>query len=158
MIVRECVRAILLTPRNEILLMRIHEPGNNERFWWITPGGGKEDGENIHEALRRELHEELGLRSFVTGPLVWKRQHTFNWNGKRICQKEQYFIVAADSFEPVMGDEAEMTSLDTFRWWPVAELRDSTERLTPLSLADIVTGYLENGAPSECPDIEILED
>jgi 8-oxo-dGTP pyrophosphatase MutT (NUDIX family) len=121
---RECVRAILLTPQDEILLLRIRKPGTDEYFW-ITPGGGREDRESIEEALSRELFEELGLRTFELGPLVWKRQHTFNWAGKRICQREQYFVVTAGKFEPEMSHEAEAAVLDRFRWWPVAELRDS---------------------------------
>jgi 8-oxo-dGTP pyrophosphatase MutT (NUDIX family) len=139
---RESIRAILLTPQDEILLLRIRKPGTGE-YLWITPGGGREAGESIEETLRRELHEELGLRTFEMGPLVWTRQHTFEWAGKRICQDEKYFVVTAARFEPVMSDEAELKVLDCFRWWPDAELRNSVDRLVPPSLPDLVTEYLD---------------
>jgi 8-oxo-dGTP pyrophosphatase MutT (NUDIX family) len=84
---RKAIRAILLTRENEILLLRIRQPDTGEWFW-ITPGGGIEAGETIEEGLRRELREELGLTQFVIGPLVWQRQHTFKWAGKRLCQFE----------------------------------------------------------------------
>lgn len=74
---RDAARAILLTPSQEVLLMRIHPP-DSDRHFWITPGGGLEAGESAEAGLRRELHEELGLNSFVMGPLLWRRQHTFN--------------------------------------------------------------------------------
>lgn len=140
---RESIRAIVLTPRNEILLLRIRKPETGE-YLWMTPGGGREAGESIEETLRRELREELGLQTFEMGPLVWTRQHTFEWAGKRICQNEQYFIVTAAKFEPVMSDEAELKVLDCFRWWPAAELRNSVDRLVPPTLPDIVTGYLDS--------------
>src|SRR4028118_950395 len=101
---REAVRAFLLTSENEILLLRYPLPERNEYFW-IAPGGGAEPGETVEQTLRRELYEELGLEQFVMGPLVWRREHTFNWENRRLCQCEQYYIVHVNRFEPCMSDE-----------------------------------------------------
>ena len=57
---RTSIRAILLTPSHEVLLMRIRPPDGRAPFW-ITPGGGIEAGESRAECLRRELREEVGL-------------------------------------------------------------------------------------------------
>jgi 8-oxo-dGTP pyrophosphatase MutT (NUDIX family) len=154
---RETVRAILLTGTHEILLLRIRPPDNSECFW-ITPGGGLEPGETSEQALRRELREELNLEQFVIGPLVWRRQHTFNWAGRRICQREQYHMVQVDRFEPYMFDCEEARALDGFRWWPASQLAHSSERLTPLSLAQIVARYLIDGPPQEPLEVEVLVD
>ena len=154
---REAIRAILLTPENEVLLLRIRLPEATGCFW-ITPGGGLEPGETAEEGLQRELREELGLDDYAIGPLVWRRQHTFNWAGKRLCQREQYYIIRVDRFEPQMSDAVEAAVLDRFHWWPVAELAGSQERLTPLSLAAIVARYLAHGAPEEPVALEILVD
>jgi 8-oxo-dGTP pyrophosphatase MutT (NUDIX family) len=110
---RAAVRAILLTPQNEVLLLRVDLPGVEERFW-ITPGRGLQPGESIEDARKRELREELGLNEYALGPLVWLRQHTFNWAGKRICQIERYHIVHADRFQPHMSDPDEAKVLDAF--------------------------------------------
>jgi len=155
---RDAIRAIILTPENEVLLLRIHSPDDKDRFWWITPGGGRELGEAVEDALKRELQEEVGLDEYTVGPLVWRRQHTFNWAGKRIRQSERYYIVHADRFEPRMSDPEEAKVLDRFRWWPVAELANSRELLTPLSLSDIVARYLAQGPPQEPLEAEILVD
>ena len=154
---REGVRALLLTSAHEVLLMRIRRPDNEEVFW-ITPGGGLEDGEGREQALRRELYEELGLRSFEIGPLVWRRQHTFNWGGRRYCQREHYHIVHVDRFEPTMSDPAEAQALDQFRWWHLSEVQHTTERLAPVSLAEIVARYLTSGPPLDPPEWEVLVD
>ena len=154
---RQSVRAIVLTRAHEVLLMRIHPPDSDERFW-IAPGGGLLEGESTEQALRRELKEELGLITFAVGPLLWRRQHTFNWDGRRICQREHYYVVEVDRFEPRMSDPTEMKTLDQFRWWRVAELAQATEPLTPLSLAKLIARYLAFGPPADPPEWEVLVD
>jgi 8-oxo-dGTP pyrophosphatase MutT (NUDIX family) len=154
---RDAIRAILLTPMHEVLLMRIHPPGGGEHFW-ITPGGGLEPGESVESGLRRELREELGLDDFAVGPLLWRRQHTFTWGEKRIRQRERYHAVHVEPFAPRMSDALEAAVLDCFRWWPAAELALASERLTPLSLAQIVARYLTHGAPAEPLEVEVLID
>ena len=157
MIDRQAVRAILLTPEREVLLMRIRAPGTDTEFW-IAPGGGLDPGESIADGLRRELQEELGLDPGELGPLVWRRQHTFNWGDKRYCQREGYYVVRTERFEPQMSDSIEAKVLQQFRWWPLAELAHTTERVTPLSMARIIADYLTSGPPLEPPPIEVLVD
>ena len=154
---RDAIRAILLTPAREILLLRIRPPEGGEGFW-ITPGGGLEQGETIETGLRRELMEELGLAQFVRGPLVWRRQHTFNWGERRICQRERYYVIPVARFEPRMSDANEAKVVDRIRWWPVGELAYARERLTPLSLAEIVARYLLEGPPLGPLPVEVLID
>jgi 8-oxo-dGTP pyrophosphatase MutT (NUDIX family) len=154
---RNAVRAIVLTPESRVLLMRIRPPEGGDWFW-ITPGGGLEAGESEEQGLRRELREELALERFDIGPLVWRRQHTFNWGGRRICQRERYRIVHVAEFEPRMSDAVEARVLDRFRWWHADELAKAQEQLTPMSLADIVANYLAHGAPADVSTVEVLVD
>ena len=154
---RQAVRAILLTPEHEVLLMRIRPPDVTAPFW-ICPGGGMEPGEDLLPALKRELEEEIGLAGFEPGPLLWRRQHTFHWAGRRICQREQYHLVRVEKFEPRISDPEEAKVLDQFRWFTLPELRDFPERVTPLSLVKIVEDFLRNGAPAGELELEILVD
>lgn len=154
---RQTVRAILLTPDQEVLLMRIRPPDGLSPFW-ICPGGGREGDEEPYAALRRELKEEIGLENFELGPLVWRRQHTFSWAGKRFCQREQYHVVHVNRFEPVISDPVEAKVLDEFRWVRLVDLKGFEERVTPLSLLTIVESFLDNGPPRGELEVEILID
>jgi len=157
LIERQAIRAILLSPENEVLLLRLRAPQGGDWFW-ITPGGGLEPGETLETGLRRELREELGLDTFAIGALVWRRQHTFNWGEKRICQREQYHIVEVDRFEPYMSDPVECKVVDCFRWWPLAELAHATEALTPTQLPMIIDRYLREGPPPGPIEPEVSAD
>ena len=154
---RQAVRVILLTPAHELLLMRIRPPQGGDSFW-ITPGGGLKPGETGNQAARRELQEEVGLSDITLGPLVWRRQHTFNWAERRLCQRERYHIVHVNRFQPVISDTIEAEYLEEFRWWPLVEIAQSSDRFNPLSLAEIVQKYLDHGPPQEPLEVEILVD
>jgi 8-oxo-dGTP pyrophosphatase MutT (NUDIX family) len=154
---RDAIRAVLLTPAREVLLMRVRPPDGGKPFW-ITPGGGRDPGESAMDCLGRELREELGLETFDVGPLVWRRQHTFDWAGRRILQRERYHVIEVEKFVPRMTDPIESKTVDCFRWWSQHELSSTRECLTPLSLADIVASYIRDGAPREPLDVEVLVD
>lgn len=154
---RQAARALLLTPERELLLLRVRLPGVREPFW-IAPGGGLERNETPEECLRRELQEEVGLNHFAAlGPLVWMRQHTFDWDGQRVCQFERYFVIHVEKFVPQMSDPIESAVLDRFHWWPVNELASARERLTPLALAQLATSCVE-GHASVAVEVEVLFD
>lgn len=54
------VRAILLTPNKTLLFIKRVKPHKPQPYW-VAPGGGVEaQDENLQEALKRELGEELG--------------------------------------------------------------------------------------------------
>jgi len=71
---------------------------------------------------------------------------------------ERVLLLRTHYFEPRMSDQVEIAVLDAFRWWKVTDLAHATERLTPLSLAAIVSSYLRSGPPIEPLSVEILED
>ncbi len=153
---RRAVRAILLTPAREVLLMQLRESPSAKGFW-VTPGGGVQEGESDETALRRELSEELGLSDFVIGPVILHRDHIFNWLGRRIRQREQLYLVETERFEPQMNDTVEAQVTAGFRWWTIDELRATTESVTPRRLVEIVEGWLSQGrtAAENEPDVRI---
>lgn len=55
---RQKVRAVVVNDIGEFLLVRPH--GYRECEWTLA-GGGVEQGETVHQAMRREIAEELGV-------------------------------------------------------------------------------------------------
>lgn len=58
--------AALIRRDDEVLLVRHEKDG---RSYWLLPGGGVDFGESLHEALQREMMEEVGI-SIDPGPLA----------------------------------------------------------------------------------------
>ena len=153
---RTAVRALIVTPDRQVLLLRIRSPEGV--VLWIAPGGGLERDESSEDALRRELEEEVGLVGCEIGPEVWRRCSTFNWGDWRVTQRESYRVVHTERFEPVMTDALEAEITEALRWWPVEQLGSADARIVPTSLADILLRYWADGAPAEPPGEEVVID
>jgi 8-oxo-dGTP diphosphatase len=71
----EASAGVILRPDGSFLLGR-RPPGKVYAGWWEFPGGKVENGETPHDALVRELDEELGIR--VTHATPWlTREHVY---------------------------------------------------------------------------------
>lgn len=144
-------RALLVTPDRKLLLMQIENPEDGFRFW-ITPGGGIEPGESAAEGLLRELSEELGRCDFEVGAPVWLRTSRFNWIGQDYEQRETYFWIDTERFDPGDGEGMEPRErevLQTFRWWTADEIAASDETFAPRDLAALLEDLFANGPPTE---------
>jgi 8-oxo-dGTP pyrophosphatase MutT (NUDIX family)/G:T/U-mismatch repair DNA glycosylase len=145
--VRPATRALVLDLSDRLLLVRADDELGS---WWTTPGGGIEPGETDAEALARELAEELGLRDFEVGPLIWTREHWLvhprRWGG----QQERHYLVRTTQFEPMPDfSAAELVDegVHEARWFTVAELEQLVT--APQRLGELVRDLLEHGPPPE---------
>jgi 8-oxo-dGTP pyrophosphatase MutT (NUDIX family) len=141
---REAVRAVFVDATGAVFLMRIVEPHSGQG-WWITPGGGIEDGELPIAALHRETSEELGidLAHIGTPKAIWHRRVIFSWAGDEFSQHETFYLVACDRFDPPRcedGDGGTSAMAAEPRWWTRAELRASSENIAPEGLAELLQG------------------
>ncbi|GAA4328879.1 NUDIX domain-containing protein [Variovorax defluvii] len=66
----EVAVGILIRAADGALLLSTRPEGKPYAGYWEFPGGKIEAGESIEQALRRELHEELGIT--IAGAEVWK--------------------------------------------------------------------------------------
>ena len=154
---RQGIRAVMLTPQGRILLMQIQKPKSDFRVW-VTPGGGLKDGEDNKTCLRRELMEETGLQDFDIGPLIWKRQHTFEWGGRMLSQSGQFYLVNVEEFQPCIQNnpsEIEMDVFRQFRWWNVEEIAESQDAFAPGNLAYHLETLTNQGPPESPVDVGV---
>jgi len=127
---RWAVRAVVVDDDRRILLVQYQNPLTHAT-WWGTPGGGIEDGETHEHALRRELREEVGLEDFAPGPLVWEHEREFPWNRRLLWQHNSVYLVRVPGHEPRATIDLAPEGVAGCRWWTMAELEATRERLAP---------------------------
>jgi double-stranded uracil-DNA glycosylase len=126
---RESVRAVVVDDQGRTLLLCY---GDEYGEWWVTPGGGREQGEDDEQTLRRELDEEIGLVGFELGPLLWERNvGTLDEPGFGSSHSRVY-LVRVGRFEP-----PHLTEARELRWFSPAELQQVATR--PPDLAERVS-------------------
>jgi 8-oxo-dGTP pyrophosphatase MutT (NUDIX family) len=140
----ECVRAVLLTPGDGLLLIRRTWPGAAP--YWVFPGGHVEPSDpGLRAALVREIREEVGADPQIAG-LLWvladgyQRQHFYLGRIERWSEDDR---TGPEFDDPDRGEyrleEIALTTeaLDTIRIEPediARRLRDAV-----ISRADLAT-------------------
>ena len=129
---------MLFDNAGDVLLVRFVVPrAEGEFVFWALPGGEIEAGESEIEAAVREVKEELGLELEVAGP-VYRDSNQFLHHGEMQDNVDFLFKAACGREEPrligVTADEREI--MKEIRWWSVAEIAASLERIFPENLAE----------------------
>jgi 8-oxo-dGTP pyrophosphatase MutT (NUDIX family) len=108
---------------------------------WITPGGGVDPGESHHDAACRELFEETGRIVDDLGEPIWTLDFEVDYaGGDHDTGHAEYYLLHSDTFTPSNENWTAEEHVDVLehRWWSIDELRDSTEPIDPVNLADLV--------------------
>lgn len=151
---RPAVRGLVIDGADHVLMVRLVFP---EGAFWVLPGGGIDEGEDVLDALRRELREETGLDEPTIGGHVWNRLHEFRlvdtagveWHG----QREAVFLVRTERFDitPSMStEELRAENLHEHRWWSLEEIAgySGDDVFAPRDIHVHVRAVLENGVPA----------
>ncbi len=158
--IRDAARALLITDDREVLLVRFEFPAGTR---WAVPGGGLQPGETAHDAVRRELHEEVGFELDEIGPHVWTRLHVFPFlNGLFDAQRDTFHLVRVPArFEPqphFSWEELNAEFVFELRWWTLDEILASDAVFAPRTLGprlvELLTA-LDGAEPANWPlDVE----
>jgi 8-oxo-dGTP diphosphatase len=149
---RESVRALVLDPDDNVLLVRFHWDGLElENGFWANPGGGIEPGESRQQALERELREEVGILKADLGPELWTKTSYFD-NGAYDGQVDHIHLVRAAG-GPTPGDlkarDLAVENIRDVRWWPAADVIAGLAVFAPRDLPKLLDRLLTEGPPPE---------
>jgi 8-oxo-dGTP pyrophosphatase MutT (NUDIX family) len=141
----------MVNPDSQILLFQDSDTGLPERpTFWITPGGGIDDGETVEDAAIREVAEETGYQldsGAISGPVA-RRDVVHGYSDKVVEQSETYFMARVPQFEVDTTGLTldEQVSLQGHRWWSIDELQATDEIVWPVGLAELVAAALDGAA------------
>ncbi|MCO7220445.1 tRNA (adenosine(37)-N6)-threonylcarbamoyltransferase complex ATPase subunit type 1 TsaE [Klenkia sp. PcliD-1-E] len=157
---RATVRVLLVDDADRVLLFHDSDAGLDPVVtWWMTPGGGIDDGEDDVTAVVRELAEETGLDvdpAQVRGPVARRRvRHGFS--DVVVDQRDTFYVVRVPAFEvSVLGHtEDEQRTILGHRWWTRAELAAAEDTVYPGDLVELLDlGDDPARWPVELPDVD----
>lgn len=131
----ELIARAVITRDNSILLAKQKTEKNT-----FLPGGHIEPGEYAEEALKRELLEEMGVRSHV-GRFVGVLEHKFtDRQGREYEEINLIFEVSLDS-----SDVASIETHLEFKWVNLSDIGE--ENLLPSSLQTILPCWIKEKTP-----------
>lgn len=139
---RRTARVLLLDEQNRVLLFTDTDPGMHDSHWWITPGGGIEEGESERVAAIREVSEETGLQladEQLLGPIM-VRHVVHGYTDVVIDQHDTFFFARVPAFDiSTAGHTAEeRVTMVSWSWWSERELRRTAEIVWPIGLLDLL--------------------
>jgi 8-oxo-dGTP pyrophosphatase MutT (NUDIX family) len=93
--------------RNRAIFL-IHDPTRDR---WDTPGGRAHPGEDLHAALRREIHEELSVE-----PTAMSAAPVWAWSG--VTKRHGHYVIGiAYAVELPLDQIAHSAEHDTHGWF-----------------------------------------
>lgn len=146
---RKAARVLVLDPEGATFLFRYDDAEIGRH--WTMPGGGIETGETATDAARRELVEETGWTDVEPGALLWIWEHDFSRYGIPTRQRDAIFYGCGPR-RPPTGDLSAVHVSDEileWRWWSMAELARTKERMWPPQLHQLLVDLRRSGPPPE---------
>lgn len=133
------VKAVVIRD-GRLLTIKSKDRVGDGQFYHSLPGGGQRPGETLHEALRRECLEEVGV-SVEVGPLLYVREyiglnHEYADLDRDFHQVEMIFACSLpQDVEPVLTKAADERQV-AVAWIPLDELE--AYRFRPRALQSLL--------------------
>lgn len=159
MIERSVARVVLCDQHGAVLLLSARDAARPAATqFWLTPGGGLEDGESLEDAAHREVFEETGMSLGEVGPVVWESDAAFRFEEREYLQHESFFVVEVERFEvcPTSLTDVEARTTTGWRWWSPAELAGATEPIYPSALASLILARRQ-GCVTQVPPLRCTQ-
>lgn len=140
---RRAARVLLLDTAGRVLLFEDSDLGLDPVLhWWVTPGGGVDEGESDVQAAVREVLEETGRlveEHDLIGPFAL-RSVVHGYSDKVVHQDEVFFAARVAPFTvDVSGHtDEEQETVHDIRWWTRAELAATSDDIWPRQLGTLL--------------------
>jgi 8-oxo-dGTP pyrophosphatase MutT (NUDIX family) len=159
---RPTVRLLVVDERRRVLLFKFEDavaldPARPDlRIYWVTPGGGVEEGETYEQAAHRELWEETGISLAELGPWVWIREKTMHFPDESVHFVERYYLAWTTSGQVNLDNllPHEIAVYRDHRWWSVEEIERSDEVFLPPGLLELLRPLLAGRIPEQPLQLE----
>lgn len=124
---RVTARVIPVNERDEVLLLRGHDPARPGREYWFTVGGALEPGESFAAAAVRETHEETGLiiAESEVGLPFHEGVHEFSYDNTHYVSHSRFYAVRVSSGSNTTLDHletAEVGNIFEARWHQISDV------------------------------------
>tara|TARA_R110000868_G_scaffold58025_10_gene179013 strand:- start:8470 stop:8964 length:495 start_codon:yes stop_codon:yes gene_type:complete len=160
---RKTARALLFDGAGRLLLVKMHDPAVGDadgavvpHAYWVTIGGEIDAGEDVMEAVRREIAEETGLTVVRLGQAVWYAEHVLMVKGEPRLFQETFVLAYTDatelSREGWTAEEAQV--IEHLKWWERDELFASGDTFFPSSLKENLLPLTDDLLPPTMLTIE----
>jgi ADP-ribose pyrophosphatase len=116
--------ALIVNDNNETLLLKRTSKTRNEAGFWSKPGGGVEFGEEIEDAVKREIKEELGVDIELTNFLGFTNS---------VLESENQHWVSFNYLAKIIGGELknlEPEKHEEIKWFKLNELPEKVNKYT----------------------------
>jgi 8-oxo-dGTP pyrophosphatase MutT (NUDIX family) len=149
-------RALITDPDDRILLLRVRDAvaldaADPVTDYWITVGGGVENGETFETAIVREIFEETGHVIRDPGPCIWRRRKSITDRaGVTRATDERYFWCPLSSAElsDANLNQYERHYIQEFRWWTINDPDLRSIRIFPAGFGNAAGSVLRHGRPA----------
>ena len=138
---------LVTNDRDELLVIKERNRHNGIPLHWKLPGGMLDRGEDIEDAVTREVWEETGVETKFDSVLsFWNRHHLPPWG-----QSDIYIVAkleAVDSEAPIVIDPLEISES---KWMCMEEFAATEEHPLILRLLERYFGITKDGRQANVP-------
>lgn len=164
---RKTIKVLLLNEDKELLLLFADDPktttinGKYRGPFWFPVGGQIEPGETLHEAALREIYEETGLEEHDVelGPIVWHGACDLVLNGTPTHMQASYIVAKTKQKDVTLKklSPIELKTIKDLAWFSLEKIKNSTQVIYPLVLAEHLPKILDGKYPKKAIEIDLTK-